>query len=123
MYISQPTLKKSDSMIAARKALSLSRATAVFAGVLFAFSGCGDSTGPSDLDPDEALQSLILGLGPISESPTEPTLDASFGGIAALSQHRASHFVHAGTVRVPHGGSAGAIGRAVATRIVRGAKP
>jgi hypothetical protein len=53
-------------------------------------------------------------------------LQSLLGGdaaIAALSQHQASHVVHAGTVRVPHGGSAGAVGRAVATRIVRGAKP
>ncbi|MDB6158419.1 MAG: hypothetical protein JWO04_2125 [Gammaproteobacteria bacterium] len=42
--------------------------------------------------------------------------------VDALSQHHASHFVKAGSVRVPHGGSAGAVGRAVAGRIVRGAK-
>jgi hypothetical protein len=43
--------------------------------------------------------------------------------VAALSQREASHIVKAGTVRVPHGGSAHAVGRAVATRIVRGGKP
>lgn len=84
MYIWQPTFKKSGSMIAIRKALSLPRATAVCAGLLFSLSGCGDSTGPSDLDPGQALQSLILALGPISGSPTAPALDASFGGIAPL---------------------------------------
>jgi hypothetical protein len=43
--------------------------------------------------------------------------------VAALSEHEASHVVRAGTVRVPQGGNARAVGRAVATRIVRGAKP
>lgn len=42
--------------------------------------------------------------------------------IDAVSQHQASHVVEAGTVRVPYGGSANAVGRAVATRIVRGGK-
>ena len=60
------------------------RVTAVCAGLLLSLGCGGDSTGPSNLDPREALQSLVLGLGPNSESPTSPALDASFGGIAPL---------------------------------------
>ena len=69
-------------MIAIKKTSSLPRVAALCAGLLLSLSGCGDSTGPSDLDPSAALQSLALGLGPISESPA--LLDASFGGIAPL---------------------------------------
>lgn len=65
-----------------KRPLSLPKVAAVSLGILLSVSGCGDSTGPGNLDPSEALQSLVLGLGPISESPTAPTLDASFGGIA-----------------------------------------
>jgi hypothetical protein len=43
--------------------------------------------------------------------------------VAALSRHQESSVVRGGTVRVPHGGSPGAVGRAVAARVVRGAKP
>jgi hypothetical protein len=42
--------------------------------------------------------------------------------VAALSRHQASHVLQSGTVRVMHGGSAAAVGHAVAGRIVRGAK-
>jgi len=53
-------------------------------------------------------------------------LQSLLGGeaaLAALSLHQASSFVKAGTVHVPHGGSARATGRAVAARIVRGGRP
>ena len=43
------------------------------------------------------------------------------GALAVLSHHATAQIVRAGTVRVPEGGSATAVGRAVATRIVRGA--
>jgi hypothetical protein len=42
--------------------------------------------------------------------------------VAALSDHATAPVVRAGTVRVPPGGGAATVGRAVATRIVRGAK-
>jgi hypothetical protein len=42
--------------------------------------------------------------------------------VAALSGHENAHVVRAGTVRVAQGSSAAAVGRAAATRIVRGAK-
>lgn len=45
------------------------------------------------------------------------------GAVGALSEHAASGVVRAGTVRVPQGGSARAVGRAVATRIIRGGTP
>jgi hypothetical protein len=53
-------------------------------------------------------------------------LQSLLGGeaaVAALSLHQGSHVVRAGTVRVPDGSSAGAVGRAVAGRIVRSTKP
>lgn len=45
------------------------------------------------------------------------------GAVAALSEHEASQVVRAGTVRVPQGGSARTVGRAVAARIVDGGRP
>lgn len=71
-------------MIDIKKSLSLPRVAAVCAGLLLSLTACGDSSGPSNLDPSAALQSLALGLGPLSESPESPALDASFGGIAPL---------------------------------------
>jgi hypothetical protein len=71
-------------MIAIKKSLLPPGVTVFCVGLLLSVSGCGDSTGPSDLDSSEALQSLVLGLGPISESPTSPAMDASFGGIAPV---------------------------------------
>jgi hypothetical protein len=71
-------------MIAIKKPFSLPRITVVCAGLLLSISGCGDSTGPGNLDSSAALRSLVLGLGPISASPTAPSMDASFGGIAPL---------------------------------------
>ena len=44
------------------------------------------------------------------------------GAVAALSRHQGAPVVRADTVRVPHGGRAGAVGRAVAARIA-GGKP
>ncbi|HEY1951774.1 MAG TPA: hypothetical protein VGG76_03120 [Gemmatimonadaceae bacterium] len=50
-------------------------------------SGCGDSSGPTSLDTNGALQSLALGLqstDPAVGSPTAPDLASIFAGIAPL---------------------------------------
>lgn len=44
------------------------------------------------------------------------------GAAAALAAHDASYVVQAGTARVPQGGDAASVGRAVAGRIVRPAR-
>jgi hypothetical protein len=55
-------------------------------GLLISISGCGDSTGPSKLDPNAALQSLALGMGSVGilTAPYGPPMDqaASFDDIA-----------------------------------------
>ncbi len=62
----------------------LPRIAAVFAGLLLSVSGCGDSTGPINLEPRAALQSLSLALDALSESPTSPNFEASFGDIVEV---------------------------------------
>jgi hypothetical protein len=51
------------------------------------------------------------------------SLLAGDAAVAALSEHKTSDVVRAGTVRVPHGAGGGGVGRAVAVRIARGARP
>jgi hypothetical protein len=67
-------------MMAFRKVLSLG--IAPFCAALLV-SGCGDSTGPGNLDASAALQSLALGLADVGEAPTTP-IEPTFGGIAPL---------------------------------------
>jgi len=58
---------------------------AVCAGLLISISGCGDSTAPSKLDPNAALQSLALGMGSVVIlTPYGPPIDgaASFDDVA-----------------------------------------
>ena len=58
---------------------------AVCVGLLISISGCGDSTGPSRLDPNAALQSLALGMGSVMIlTPYGPPMDgaASFDELA-----------------------------------------
>jgi len=74
-------------MIELRSRLRLSGFTALCTGLLLSLFACGsDSTGPSSLDSNAALQSLSLGLGAISdlESPEAAPLNASFSAIAPL---------------------------------------
>src|ERR1044072_287171 len=55
----------------------------------FLLTACGDSTGPSNLDPTSALKSLAIGLQQLGTEGTTATLDtdASLGAIAPfLSQ-------------------------------------
>lgn len=61
--------------------------TAAFAGLLVSISACGsDSTGPSTLEPSDALQSLALGMRSLLVVPSSipANMDESFGGIAPL---------------------------------------
>jgi hypothetical protein len=61
--------------------------TATCAGLLLALAACGgDSTAPSSLDSNAALQSLTLGLNGLSDvgSPSGALADPTFGGIAPL---------------------------------------
>ena len=63
----------------------MSKVYPVFAFAAFAMTACSsDSTGPTDLDPSSALQSLALGLQQLGSDGTTASLDvdASFGGIA-----------------------------------------
>jgi len=55
-------------------------------GLLVSISGCGESTGPSKLDPSAALQSLALGMGSVVfvQSPGVAPMVAGFGEIAPL---------------------------------------
>jgi hypothetical protein len=61
---------------------------AVCVGLLISISGCGDSTGPSKLDPNAALQSLALGMGSVGilTAPYGPPINeaGSFDEIAPL---------------------------------------
>lgn len=69
------------------KVRSLPGVSAACVGLLMSISACGsDSTGPSKLDSNAALQSLALGMGSVLavESPVGAPIDASFGGIAPL---------------------------------------
>jgi hypothetical protein len=49
-------------------------------------SACNDSSGPSQLEPSAALQSLVLGIGPVpfGSGPVPIRADASFAAIAPL---------------------------------------
>lgn len=49
-------------------------------------SACNDSTGPSKLEPNAALQSLVLGIGsvPFGSGPVPIRADASFAALAPL---------------------------------------
>lgn len=62
------------------------RAAAACVGLLVSISGCSDSTGPGNLDPNAALQSLALVMGSVGQvaSPYGPSMDASFAEIAPL---------------------------------------
>jgi hypothetical protein len=56
-------------------------------GLLMSMSACNDSTGPSKLEPNAALQSLMLGIGSVnfvSSGPTPIRADASFAALAPL---------------------------------------
>jgi hypothetical protein len=61
--------------------------TAACVGLLIAIPACTDSTGPSKLEPDAALQSLMLGIGSVNFVSSGPILiraDASFAALAPL---------------------------------------
>lgn len=74
-------------MIGFAKVRSPARIAAVSVALAISLSACGsDSTGPSNLDANSALQSLMLGmnaLGSVQTPGTAPTT-ASFGDIAPL---------------------------------------
>ena len=70
--------------------------------------------GFSDADPANFSAGLSVGL--------QSLLSGGKTGVNALQQHHASPVIRAGSVLVPRATHAGAIGRAVAGRIVRGAK-
>ena len=68
------------------KARSRLGVTAVCVGLLVSISACNDSTGPSKLEPNAALQSLMLGIGSAGFVPgtTPIRADASFAALAPL---------------------------------------
>lgn len=61
--------------------------TAACVGLLMSVPACTDSTGPSKLEPNAALQSLMLGIGSVdfvSSGPAPIRADASFAALAPL---------------------------------------
>lgn len=60
--------------------------TAACAGLLMSISACSDSTAPSRIEPNAALQSLALGMGSllIAPSPIPATMDESLGSFASI---------------------------------------
>jgi hypothetical protein len=68
---------------------SLSGVTAGCVGLLISLSACGsDSTGPGNLDPNAALQSLQLGLGSVLvTSPVTISADVRSTELASLLDH------------------------------------
>ena len=68
------------------KARSRLGVAAVCAGLLVSISACNDSSGPSKLEPNAALQSLMLGIGSAGFMPgtTPIRADASFAALAPL---------------------------------------
>jgi hypothetical protein len=73
-------------MMATRKVRSLPRITAACVGLLISISACGDSTGPGDLDPNSALQSLALGMGSLAgaDSREAVLISGSLGAVEAI---------------------------------------
>jgi hypothetical protein len=71
-------------MLAIRMVRSLSGVIAVCAGLLISVSACSDSTGPGELDPDSALQSLALGMGALAGTPGEPPVGSIFYFLPSL---------------------------------------
>ncbi len=75
--------------MAFNKIRSLPGVTAACVGLLISLSACGsDSTGPSNLDANAALQSLGLGIGSAGVStPMGVSSEASFAAIAPFLDH------------------------------------
>jgi len=73
-------------MMPLTRARSLPGVAAVCAGLIISISACSDSTGPSRLDPNAALQSLALGMGAVVfvQAPGVVPMPAGFDEIAPL---------------------------------------
>ena len=77
-------------MIGSAKMRSPARIAAMSVALAISLSACGsDSTGPSNLDANGALQSLMLGMNAIGsvQTPGTPPTTGSFGDIGPLLDH------------------------------------